>query len=507
MTSRKPIVLCILDGWGLSNLVSANAPVLAQTPHYDHLAKTAPFAKLVTHGRAVGLPDGQMGNSEVGHSTIGAGRVIERDLMRINQAIEDRSFMKNPKLRDFIRRLKSSSGTAHLVGIMSDGGVHGHIAHVISAAQEISSAGISVALHAISDGRDVPPQSASKHLRTLQNALTEGITVATLIGRYFAMDRDNRWDRIYAAYRAIVSGEGRQCPNLQAAVATAYDRGETDEFIAATVLGPYNGMRNGDGLFCLNFRADRSRQLLSAIAQPDSVPFTVSKHPKLSALLGLIDYSRDHSRYFETVFPDIEVPNSLGSWIAQHNRRQFRIAETEKYPHVTFFFNGGKEEPEVGEDRFMAASPDVPTYDRQPEMSASEVTQELVAAIHKDYDFIVVNYANPDMVGHTGDLDAAICACEAVDAGLGQAIQAVHSVDGAMIVTSDHGNCETMINPETGNAHTAHTLNLVPIFLVSSAPNLRLNDGKLSDIAPTILDLMSLPIPPEMTGQSLLEST
>jgi len=501
----EPVVLCILDGWGLSERAEANAPHLAHTPNFDRLMQTCPNATLTTHGPDVGLPRGQMGNSEVGHTNIGAGRVVAMDLGQIDLAIEDGSFAENDALGRFIARLQKSGGRAHLMGLVSDGGVHGHIAHIAAAAKVIRAAGVPVVLHAITDGRDVAPRSARSHLANLIEALPGDVRIVTVTGRYFAMDRDNRWSRVQEAYEAMVAGRGMRAGDARTAVTNAYARSESDEFIAATVIGDYKGVAPGDGLFCLNFRADRSREILQAMADPDFDAFEREVTPDWAATLGLVEYSEAHEAWFDTVFPPRDIVNTLGAWVARHGRRQFHLAETEKYPHVTFFLNGGKEPPEKGEARYMAPSPDVATYDMQPEMSAGEVTDQLVGAIRDGYALIVVNYANPDMVGHTGDLKAAIAACEAVDAGLGRALEALEAAGGAMIVTADHGNCEVMVDPETGGAHTAHTLNPVPVILVGAPEGLRLRDGgRLADLAPTVLALMGLPQPGEMTGESLL---
>ena len=501
----EPVVLCILDGWGLSERAEANAPHLAHTPNFDRLMQTCPNATLTTHGPDVGLPRGQMGNSEVGHTNIGAGRVVAMDLGQIDLAIEDGSFAENDALGRFIARLQDSGGRAHLMGLVSDGGVHGHIAHIAAAAKVIRAAGVPVVLHAITDGRDVAPRSARSHLANLIEALPGDVRIVTVTGRYFAMDRDNRWSRVQEAYEAMVAGRGMRAGDARTAVTNAYARSESDEFIAATVIGDYKGVAPGDGLFCLNFRADRSREILQAMADPDFDAFEREVTPDWAATLGLVEYSEAHEAWFDTVFPPRDIVNTLGACVARHGRRQFHLAETEKYPHVTFFLNGGKEPPEKGEARYMAPSPDVATYDMQPEMSAGEVTDQLVGAIRDGYALIVVNYANPDMVGHTGDLKAAIAACEAVDAGLGRALEALEAAGGAMIVTADHGNCEVMVDPETGGAHTAHTLNPVPVILVGAPEGLRLRDGgRLADLAPTVLALMGLPQPGEMTGESLL---
>ena len=504
MSTPRPVVLCILDGWGLREARDSNAPALARTPNFDRIMRECPHGTLVTHGPDVGLPRGQMGNSEVGHTNIGAGRIVAMDLGQIDLAIENGSFAANPALRRFIEKLKASGGRAQLMGIVSDGGVHGHTRHMLEAARIIADEGIGITVHAITDGRDVAPESAPEHIEALRAGLPEGACIATVSGRYYAMDRDRRWERVARAYEAIVHGRGERAASAAAAVSSARARGETDEFIAPTVIGGYTGIEDGDGLFCLNFRADRVREILAAIGDPQFGAFDPGRRPALAALLGMAEYSDQHNAYMETVFPKQAITNTLGAWVAKHGLRQFRLAETEKYPHVTFFLNGGREEPEPGEERFMPASPKVATYDLQPEMSAPAVTEKLVEAIGKGYDLIVVNYANPDMVGHTGSLPAAIRACEAVDAGLGRALAALEKAGGAMIVTADHGNCETMVDPETGGPHTAHTTNPVPVIVVGGPDGARLRSGRLADLAPTVLQLMGLPKPPEMTGESLL---
>jgi len=506
MTAPKPVVLCILDGWGLRADRANNAPALADTPNFDRLMATCPHSTLVTHGRDVGLPTGQMGNSEVGHTNIGAGRVVAMDLGAIDLAIEDGSFFQNPALLAFIARLKASGGVAHLFGVVSDGGVHGHILHVLAAARALASAGVPVLLHAVTDGRDVAPSSAAEFMATILRDLPAGARVATVIGRYWAMDRDHRWERVARAYGAMVHGQGETAADALSAVQAAYARGETDEFIAPTVIAGYAGARDGDGLFCLNFRADRAREILAALAQPGFAAFDRGRAPLWAAVLGMVDYSAAHNAYMTVAYPKPVLTNTLGEWVASHGKSQFRLAETEKYPHVTFFLNGGKEVPEAGEDRYMAQSPKVATYDLQPEMSAAEVTDHLVAAIEHGYDLIVVNYANPDMVGHTGVLAAAMAACEAVDKGLGRALAALAAAGGAMIVTADHGNCETMVDPVTGGPHTSHTTNPVPVILVGGPQGADLRPGRLADLAPTLLHLMALPQPPEMTGKSLLKA-
>ncbi len=502
----KPVVLCILDGWGLRKETEGNAPALAHTPNFDRMMARCPHSTLITYGPDVGLPRGQMGNSEVGHTNIGAGRVVAMDLGQIDLAIEDGSFFRNPALLDFIRKLKQHGGTAHLLGMISNGGVHGHIDHIKAAIRAIGDEGVPVLLHAITDGRDVAPKSALGFLDEIEPVLAaHGGRIATLGGRYYAMDRDKRWDRVQKAYEAIVHAGGPHFATARQVVEAAYAEGVSDEFILPAVVGGYGGMADGDGLFCLNFRADRVREILAAIGDPEFDAFDTGARPKLAALLGMADYSERHDTYMSTCFPKQEIVNTLGSWVAQHGLRQFHVAETEKYPHVTFFLNGGKEEPEKGEMRYMAPSPKVPTYDQKPEMSAVEVTDHLLGAIHERYDLIVVNYANPDMVGHTGDLQAAIAACEAVDRQLGRVLEALEQEGGAIMLIADHGNCETMIDPVTGGPHTAHTMNPVPAIVCGGPSGVRLRKGRLADVAPTVLDLMGLPKPPEITGKSLLE--
>lgn len=504
MAAPKPVVLCILDGWGIGPTDEGNAPALANTPNFDQIMSDCPNAQLLTHGPDVGLPSGQMGNSEVGHTNIGAGRVVAMDLGQIDLAIEDGSFPQAQAFRDFVSTLKETGGWAHLLGVVSDGGVHGHLNHIAAAAHLLAMQGITVVVHAMTDGRDVAPQSAHSYMAKLIQMLPKGVMVATVTGRYFAMDRDNRWDRVETAFNAMIHGKGATASDPKQAIDQAYDADTTDEFIPATVIAGYEGVRPEDGLFCLNFRSDRAREILEAIGNPDFTGFN-RELPELATRLGMVEYSDRHVAWYGAVFPKRDIKNTLGAWVAQHGLRQFRLAETEKYPHVTFFLNGGIEVPETGEDREMPKSPSVATYDLQPEMSAGDVTDAFVGAIKDGYDLIVTNFANPDMVGHTGDLGAAIKACEAVDQGLGQVLAALKDAGGAMIVTADHGNCEMMIDPETGGPHTAHTLNPVPVVLVDGPKGATLHNGRLADLAPTLLQLMGLPQPDEMTGKSLID--
>jgi len=501
----KPVVLCILDGWGLSDDTEFNAVAQAQTPAFDRLIRDYPNATLKACGEDVGLPEGQMGNSEVGHTNIGAGRVVWMDLPMINNAIADGSFDQNPALQRFIAKLKASGGIAHLAGLASSGGVHAHQDHIAKAAQVIAAAGVPVRLHAYLDGRDVPPKSALGQIEKLEAALPEGAKIATIIGRFFAMDRDNRWERVQQAYALMVNAKGTAAASAGAAIQAAYGAGESDEFVSPYVIGDYAGMKDGDGLLFLNFRADRAREILRALAEPGFDAFETGKRPAFAIVSGIAEYSTLHNKYMEVMYPSEPIVNTLGHWVSTHGRSQLRLAETEKYPHVTFFLNGGEEAPEAQEDRYVAPSPRVKTYDMQPEMSAAEVTEHFVAAITSQaYDLIVVNYANPDMVGHTGDLAAATKACEAVDAGVAQVLAALESVGGAMILTADHGNCEVMVDPVTGEPHTAHTLNPVPVVLFNGPIGAGIKGGRLADLAPSLLELMQLPQPKEMTGVSLI---
>ncbi|MEE9453609.1 MAG: 2,3-bisphosphoglycerate-independent phosphoglycerate mutase [Paracoccaceae bacterium] len=506
MPTPKPVVLCIMDGWGLREQSAANAVALANTPNFDRVMHACPNATLTAHGPDVGLPDGQMGNSEVGHMNIGAGRVVWMSLPKINTAITDGSFDKNAALLRFIARMKTSGGVAHIAGLASDGGVHAHLDHMLQTANVIAAAGVPVAIHAFLDGRDVAPKAAKTQIARFEGKLPKGAHIATICGRFFAMDRDNRWERVQQAFELMVSGTGKTAKTPDAAIMQGYDAGETDEFIAPTMIGDYAGMQDGDGLLFVNFRADRAREILAALGDPRFDQFDASARPAFAALTGMVAYSDAHNAYMDVMFPAKEIVNTLGHWVAAKGLKQYRLAETEKYPHVTFFMNGGIEPPEAGEDRYVAPSPKVKTYDMQPEMSAGEVTDHLVEAIKsQEYDLIIVNYANPDMVGHTGDIPAAVQACETVDAGVGKAIAALKSVGGAMILTADHGNCELMIDPKTGGPHTAHTTNPVPVVLINGPEGAKIRlHGRLGDLAPTLLALMNIAPPPEMTGQNLL---
>ena len=505
MQKRRPVMLVVLDGWGWREETADNAIRQAKTPTFDRLWANGPRAFLHTSGGDVGLPQGQMGNSEVGHLNIGAGRVVMQDLPRIGDAIASGEIKRAPALAGLIQALKASGGTCHLLGLVSPGGVHSHQDHAVALAKILTEAGVPAVVHALTDGRDTPPQSAADDLQRLTAALPPSVPVATVVGRYYAMDRDKRWERVVKAYNAIVEGEGPRFPDAQAAIAGAYAKKQFDEFIVPAVIGDYRGVKDGDGVLCFNFRADRVREILGAMLDPSFTGFPRQRRIRFAAAVGMAQYSDELDKLMQTIIPPQTFPNILGEVVAAAGRTQLRMAETEKYPHVTYFLNGGREEPYRGEDRIMVPSPKVATYDLQPEMSAAELTAEAVAAIKSGkYDMIVLNYANPDMVGHTGSLPAAIKAVETVDTGLGKIAEAIQASGGALLVTADHGNCEMMRDPATGGPHTSHTTNPVPVVLLGAGNRALLAEGRLADIAPTLLELMNLPKPKEMTGVSLL---
>jgi 2,3-bisphosphoglycerate-independent phosphoglycerate mutase len=501
---RRPVMLVVLDGWGWREETADNAVRQAKTPTFDRLWANGPHAFLHTSGRDVGLPDGQMGNSEVGHLNIGAGRVVMQDLARIGDAIASGEIARNAAITELIEKLKQSGGTCHLIGLVSPGGVHSHQDHAVALAKILTEAGVPAVVHALTDGRDTPPQSAADELKKFTTALPPSVSIATVSGRYYAMDRDKRWERVAKAYNAIVEGEGPRFGDAQAAIADAYANKITDEFIVPAVIGDYRGVKDGDGVLCFNFRADRVRQILSAMLDSAFAGFPRQRVVRFAAAVGMAQYSDALDKLMQTIFRPQTFPNILGAVVSAAGRKQLRMAETEKYAHVTYFLNGGREEPYAGEDRILVPSPKVATYDLQPEMSAPELTAKAVEAIDSGkYDLIVLNYANPDMVGHTGSLPAAIKAVETVDTGLGQIAEAIQRSGGALLVTADHGNCELMRDPATGGPHTAHTTNPVPLLLIGGG-SVSLADGRLADIAPTLLALMDLPQPKEMTGVSLL---
>ncbi len=500
---KKPVVLCILDGWGDEKNPSYNAPKLAHTPVFDRLLSTYPSSRLQACGLAVGLPEGQMGNSEVGHTNIGAGRIVLQTLPRIDQSCKTLAFTRTPTYIEYIARLKTSGGTAHIVGIVSDGGVHGHQSHVVTYANAVLQQGIPVYLHVFTDGRDTPPTAAQTYIDYVQQ--NTAAPIVTLTGRYWAMDRDNNWDRIQTACDAIACAQSEKTyVSATDAISDAHNNAITDEFIPACVIGNYSGFKHGDAVLCSNFRADRARQLLTALCDTTFDIFPQHTAQMLQPM-GMVHYSQQHSRYMSVLYPPQPLKNTLGEVVANAGKTQIRTAETEKYPHVTFFFNGGRESPFVGEHRLLTPSPKVATYDLQPQMSAYPLTETLINRLQQgDIDMVIVNYANPDMVGHTGNLQAAIQACEAVDTCVGKLWQTVQELGGCLVVTADHGNCDIMYDTDKNQPHTAHTLNPVH-FIICGAGDIKVNDGVLGDIAPTILQLMGIAQPVEMTATSLIQ--
>ena len=508
MSRKKPVVLCILDGWGYRADKQNNAIETGNTPVWHKLTQEYPTATIQTSGLYVGLPDGQMGNSEVGHTNLGAGRVVMQDLPRIDCAIADGSIKTNPVLTDLISGLKTTGGVCHLMGLIGTGGVHAQQSHIVALAKTLSDNGIKVAIHAFMDGRDTPPQSGRDFLKDLENSLAgTSAYIATVSGRYYAMDRDKRWDRVDKAYRALVIADGARFDSADTAMAASYANGVTDEFVVPCVIGDYQGMHDGDGLIMANYRSDRAREITLMLLKPDFTDADRVKVIHFADAVAMTEYSTEHTALMKTLFPAETLTNIFGEVIAKAGLKQLRIAETEKYAHVTFFFNGGKETLFDGEERILIPSPKVATYDLKPEMSAYEVTDKLVEAINNDtFDVIIVNYANGDMVGHTGVMAAAIKAVEAVDTCVGRVVDATLKQGGAIFITADHGNAERMVDDETGAPYTAHTNTPVKAVLVGAPDNVTgLADGKLADVAPTLLDLMGLEKPTEMTGHSLLK--
>ncbi|SFX39344.1 2,3-bisphosphoglycerate-independent phosphoglycerate mutase [Marinospirillum alkaliphilum] len=511
MSSRRtPTALIILDGYGDNPSPDNNAIFHARTPVMDRLRAELPTSQINTDGMHVGLPDGQMGNSEVGHMNLGAGRVVYQDFTRVTQAIRDGSFYDNAALCEAVDQATSHKGAVHLMGLLSPGGVHSHEEHLFAMAELAVKRGASqVYLHAFLDGRDMPPRSAEASLLAADEAFRKLGTgrVASLVGRYYAMDRDNRWDRVEKAYNLLTLGQAEfSAESAVAGLQAAYARDENDEFVQPTVIGQPVQIEDGDAVIFMNFRADRAREISRAFVEPEFKGFARRAWPRLSRFVMLTQYADDIPA--AAAFPPENLSNTFGEYLASLGKTQLRIAETEKYAHVTFFFSGGREQPFEGETRILVQSPQVATYDLQPEMSAPEVTERLVQAILSgDYDAIICNYANGDMVGHTGDFAAAVKAVEALDACIGRVIEALQQVNGQCFITADHGNAEQMLDESTGQAQTAHTTFPVPlIYLPPAGRKARLLDGgRLSDIAPTLLKAMGLPQPPEMTGHPLVE--
>lgn len=509
--SKKPVVLMVLDGYGLSDKTEGNAIAMADTPVMDKLMKEYPFVKGNASGSYVGLPDGQMGNSEVGHMNIGAGRIIYQDLTRITKAIADGDFFKNEELLAAMENCKKNNSDLHLFGLLSSGGVHSHISHVYGLLEMAKKNGVSnVYVHAFLDGRDTPPASGKDFVAQLEEKMAEiGVgKVASLAGRYYAMDRDNNWDRVEQAYRSLTTGEGKQAESAVAAMEASYAENVTDEFVVPTVITengkPLSVVKENDSVIFFNFRPDRAREMTRAFCDDKFTGFERTYIP--TTFVCFKDYDETIPNKL-IAFKKEEIKNTFGEFLAANGKKQLRLAETEKYAHVTFFFNGGVEDPNVDEFRLLVNSPkDVPTYDLKPEMSAPEVGMDLVEAIKSDkYDVIVINFANPDMVGHTGVIPAAVKAVEKVDELVGKAVQAVKDVDGVLFICADHGNAEKMIDYETGAPHTAHTTNPVPFILVNYDDSYTLRDGgSLCDIAPILIQIMGLNQPAEMTGKSLL---
>ncbi|RJG51588.1 2,3-bisphosphoglycerate-independent phosphoglycerate mutase [Motilimonas pumila] len=504
--AKKPLVLIIMDGWGYRPDMPDNAVSNANTPVLDGLCKDYANSLISASGMDVGLPDGQMGNSEVGHTNIGAGRIVYQNLTRISKDISDGTFAENAALTGAIDKAAKADKAVHIFGLLSPGGVHSHEEHILGAIELAAQRGAEkVYLHAITDGRDTPPRSAQGSIDLFEakfKALGKG-RFASMVGRYFAMDRDNRWERVEEAYNLMTLGQGsHQAESATAALEAAYSRDENDEFVKATSIGDAVQIEDGDAVIFMNFRADRAREITRAFVESDFTGFERQATPKLADFVMLTEYAADINT--ACAYPSESLSNTLGEWLADSGKTQLRISETEKYAHVTFFFNGGVEDCFKGEERELIASPAVATYDLQPEMSSQELTDKLVGAIKSDkYDVIICNYPNGDMVGHTGVYDAAVKACEAVDSSIGQVVAALKEVGGECLITADHGNAEQMIDPETGGIHTAHTNLPVPLIYFGREAEM-LEGGKLSDLAPTMLNLMGMEIPAEMTGKPLV---
>ena len=509
--NKRPVVLMILDGYGLNDKTEGNAVAQAQTPVMDKLMQEYPFVRGNASGMAVGLPEGQMGNSEVGHLNMGAGRIVYQELTRITKEIQDGTFFENPALLRAVENCKENNSALHLMGLLSDGGVHSHNTHLYGLLELAKRNGLDkVYVHCFLDGRDTPPASGKEFAQELQKEMDRIGTgkIASVMGRYYAMDRDNNYDRVKLAYDAMTKGEGLTAESGVSGIQASYDRDETDEFVKPTVVledgKPVCVVSDKDSVVFFNFRPDRAREITRAFCDDDFKGFDRGPRKDI-VFVCFTDYDPTIPNK-EVAFHKVSITNTFGEWLAAHHMTQARIAETEKYAHVTFFFNGGVEKPNEGEDRILVNSPKVATYDLKPEMSAYEVCDKLTEAIRSGkYDVVIINFANPDMVGHTGVLEAAVKAVEAVDACVGKAVEAIKETDGVMFICADHGNAEQLVDYETGEPFTAHTTNQVPFLLVNYDPAYTLRDGGcLADIVPTLIEIMGMEQPAEMTGKSLL---
>ena len=505
--NKSPLVLCIMDGWGLSNETKYNSVHLAKTPNFDELLKTYPSCKLEASGEYVGLPANQIGNSEVGHMNIGSGRVVLQSLPKIDKAFIDNKVSQIDEFKSFFLK-HNNDKTIHIIGLYSNGGVHSHANHIINICILASERCSNVKLHLFTDGRDTLPNEFGSIVDELKTNIPSTVKISTLIGRYYSMDRDNRWDRIEKAYNLIINGKGDyQCDSVKQAIKDAYDRNETDEFVSPTIINNYKGIENGDSLLVVNFRSDRVREILSSFLKDKFTHFNrKNNQAPFKNALGMTEYSDELNKYIPSIFKNEIHQETLGEIISKAGLNQLRIAETEKYPHVTFFFNGGTEKKYKNEERILIPSPKVTTYDLEPEMSAIKIKNELIRNLkNKKYDFVVVNFANPDMVGHTGNLKATIKAVETVDTCIGHLTKQVEELNGTILITADHGNCEQMWDFKSKSIHTAHTTNLVPfIFINKKFKSIKLNNGKLAEIAPTIIDLLGIKKSKFMTGKSLI---
>lgn len=506
-TRKKTLALLILDGWGLREDAPDNAIAAASTPVLDRLYQTCPHTQIDGSGMAVGLPDGQMGNSEVGHVNLGAGRIVYQDFTRISKAIDDGSFNDNPALNEAITQAKAAGGRVHIMGLLSPGGVHSHEQHILAMIRMAAAKGArDIVVHAFLDGRDTPPRSAQASIERVEETLSEIGTghIGSLCGRYFAMDRDNRWDRVERAYRLLSEAHADfYFDSAAKALDAAYARNESDEFVQPSWIGEKTPVTDGDAVIFMNFRADRARELTRAFVEQPFDKFNRAVHPALASFVMLTEYAADIAA--PAAFPADNLTNVFGEWLAKHSKTQLRISETEKYAHVTFFFSGGRELEFTGEKRVLIPSPNVATYDLQPEMSSTELTDALVEAIDSgEFDVVICNYPNGDMVGHTGNFNAAVKACEAVDKSIGRVIKALQRTGGECLITADHGNAEQMADHGTGQSHTAHTSQPVPFIYVGRDAT-PVSGGRLSDVAPTMLHLLGMSQPEEMTGKTLMQ--